>query len=71
MGHKKGLQCPFSLFGGEKVKIRALVSFAGKVTMAPGQIRDVPDDIAEDLIQAKYAEKVTTSKKSGAKSENK
>lgn len=39
--------------------------------MAPGEIRDVPDEIADDLIQAKYAEKVTTAKKSGAKNEDK
>lgn len=65
----------FSLYGGEKVKINALVSFAGKVTMATGEVRDVPDEIANDLIQANFAEKVTTkgttSKKSGVKNEDK
>lgn len=58
-----------SFYGGGKVKIKALVSFAGKVTMVAGEVRDVKDEIAEDLIQAKYAEKVTTSKKSGVKNE--
>ena len=51
------------------MKIKALVSFAGIVTMGRGEIRNVPDDIAKDLIQAKHAEKVT-SKKSGESDEN-
>ena len=53
------------------MKIKALVSFAGIVTMGVGEVKDVPTEIANDLIQAKYAEKVnTSSKKSGENNEN-
>lgn len=52
------------------MKIKALVSFAGVVTMGVGEVRDVPANIANDLIQAKYAEKISASKKSGEKNEN-
>lgn len=68
MGH---IFCPISLVEVGRLKIKALVSFAGKVTMAPGEIREVPNEIAEDLIRAGYAEKVTTAKKSGVKNESK
>ena len=36
--------------------IRAIVSFAGAVSMGPGEVRDVADDLAEDLIRAGHAE---------------
>ena len=40
------------------MKIVALTGFAGKESMAMGQVKDVPDPIALDLINAGYAEKV-------------
>ena len=40
--------------------IRAIVSFAGAVSMGPGEVRDVADDLAEDLIRAGLAEEAQT-----------
>ena len=39
-------------------KIKALKSFSGAVTVAKGQTRDVPDELAEDVIKAGLAEEV-------------
>ncbi len=47
--------------------IRALVSFAGAVSMIPGETRAVSDELAADLIQAGYAE---ASKKAARGKEN-
>lgn len=53
------------------MKVKALVSFAGQVTMAPGEVRDIEDKmICEDLIGAGYVEELKTTKKV-AKDENK
>lgn len=44
--------------------IKALTSFAGKVAMYEGEIREVVEkEIAEDLIKAGYAIKYETDKK--------
>ncbi len=41
------------------MKIRALISFAGMVTMGAGEVRDdVEKNVAEDLIAAGYVEEV-------------
>ena len=40
------------------MKIKANVSFAGEVIMAPGEEKDVPDAIGKDLVAAGYAEEV-------------
>lgn len=41
------------------MKIKALVSFAGAVSMAEGEIRDVADErLAASLIACRYAERV-------------
>lgn len=37
------------------MKIKALVSFAGSATMAVGEIKDVPDEIAADVIRCGFA----------------
>jgi len=37
------------------MRIKALRGFSGKVAMAPGEERDVRDEIAADLIKAGYA----------------
>lgn len=58
----------------DMMKIRALKSFAGPYgAFVPGQVKDVPDWLAKDWIDAGFAEKVKTvkpKKKRGAK-ENK
>jgi hypothetical protein len=49
------------------MKVKALVSFAGQVTMAPGDVREIKDKaICEDLIKAGYVEEVKTTKKEKA-----
>lgn len=40
------------------MKIKALIPFVGQVTMGAGDTRDVPDEVAKDLIDAGYATKV-------------
>lgn len=52
------------------MKIKAKVSFAGEnFSAAQGAVVTVPEDVAEDLIQAGYAEPVeeTRAKKTNAK----
>jgi len=41
-------------------KVKALTPFAGLVTMGIGEIRQIPDDIARDLIACGYAEEIET-----------
>lgn len=53
-------------------KIKALVGFAGVVTLAAGQTADVTDEAAADLLKAGFAEEVAEEKaapkkKGGAK----
>lgn len=38
------------------MKIKALTSFAGAATMAVGEIKDVPDAVAADVIRCGFAE---------------
>ena len=38
--------------------VRAKVSFAGQVSMAKNEVRDVPKDIAAPLLKCKYLEAV-------------
>lgn len=45
------------------MEIRALVSFAGGVSMAKGEERAVSESLAADLIQAGYAEAVRKGEK--------
>ena len=41
------------------MKVRALVSFSGIVSMAVDEVADIPDDfVAADLIRARYVEKI-------------
>ena len=44
------------------MKIKALISFAGAVSMRQSETRDVSDDTAKDLVRAGYAEKVAGGK---------
>lgn len=38
------------------MKVKALVSFAGIVSMIPGETREISPEIAKSLIKAKYVE---------------
>ena len=43
------------------MKIKALCSFAGVVSMAKGEIRDCENmDVVNDLLESRYVEKVKT-----------
>jgi hypothetical protein len=52
---------------------KATISFAGKISMTQGEIRDISDSpVVKDLIKAGYIEKVEkTGKKKTAKKEDK
>lgn len=46
------------------MKVKALVSFAGSVTMARDEVKDIKEEsIVEDLLRAGYVEQVKTTKK--------
>lgn len=46
------------------MKVKALVSFAGAVTMGKGEEREITDKtICKDLIQAGYVEEMKSTKK--------
>lgn len=36
------------------MRVRAVVRFAGKVSMAIGEVRDIPDEVAAPLIRDGY-----------------
>ena len=42
--------------------VKAKVSFAGLVTMSKGEIREVCEEVAADLLRAGYASEVKVSK---------
>lgn len=44
------------------MKVKALVSFSGQVTMSKGETRVVKKEIAEDLLQAGHVEEVVSKK---------
>ncbi len=46
------------------MKVKALVSFSGEVTMTKGEQLEIKNkEILEDLLQAEYVEEVKVSKK--------
>lgn len=46
------------------VKVKALVSFSGIITMTKDEVRDIANkEIYEDLLRAKYVEKVKSPNK--------
>lgn len=52
------------------MKVKALVSFAGIVNMAEGEVREIPDkDLCEDLLHAGYIEEVEKTQKAIEKEE--
>lgn len=50
------------------MKIKALVSFVGRVSMTQGEVKEVSEEVAKDLIKAKHAKKVVG--KGGDEGEN-
>jgi len=44
------------------MKVKATVSFAGELSMAAGEVRDVPKDVAAPLLKCGYLEAVKTPK---------
>ncbi|WP_285397639.1 hypothetical protein [Lysinibacillus sp. fls2-241-R2A-57] len=44
------------------MKVKALVSFSGQVTMSKGEIKVVKKEIADDLLQAGHVEEVVSKK---------
>lgn len=40
------------------MKVRAMLSFAGQISMGPGEVRDVPEDVAAPLLACGYVEAV-------------
>lgn len=42
--------------------IKAMTSFSGKVSMCKGEVKDVQEDIADDLISCGYAKKTKPEK---------
>lgn len=50
------------------MQVKALVSFAGKVTMSKGEVGEISDlSIANDLLKAGYIEEVKKPKKEAKK----
>lgn len=46
------------------MKVKALISFSGLISMSKGEVRDIANkEIYEDLLKAKYVEKVKTDNK--------
>jgi hypothetical protein len=46
------------------MKVKALASFAGTITMALNEVKDIKDkDVLEDLLRAGYVVEVKSSKK--------
>ncbi|MCF0163193.1 MAG: hypothetical protein HUJ88_11540 [Fusobacterium necrophorum] len=43
--------------------VKALVSFAGSLTMFPGEIREVNNEVAKDLLDSGYVEEVKSEAK--------
>ena len=54
------------------MKYKAKVNFSGnKISMCVGEVKEVADDIAKDLLRAGYIEKVDPAVKGEAKTEAK
>jgi len=53
------------------MKVKALVSFAGVVSMMPGETREISPEIAENLIKANYVEEVVDRQVEAEKPEEK
>ena len=42
------------------MKVKATTNFAGEICMATGEVRDVPESVAEPLLKCGYLEAVET-----------
>lgn len=45
------------------MRYKALVTFVGQVAMVKGEVREIPERFAEDLLNAKYVEQVKAEEK--------
>lgn len=45
------------------MRIKALTSFVGKISMIPNEVREVADEIGRDLVRAGHAVEVKLEKK--------
>ena len=53
------------------MKVEALTSFAGRVSMFKGEVKDIDDSLADSLAKVGYVKKLETKeKKSNGKSSN-
>lgn len=46
------------------MKVKAMTTFAGKVTMIKGESKDIKKELADDLIRAKFVKELKTKKPS-------
>ena len=51
------------------MKVKATVSFAGELSMAAGEVRDVPKDVAAPLLKCGYLKAVKNEKSTGSEGE--
>lgn len=51
------------------MKVKATVSFAGELSMAAGEVRDVPRDVAAPLLKCGYLEAVKKGKNTDSEEE--
>jgi len=51
------------------MKVKATVSFAGELSMAAGEVRDVPKDVAAPLLKCGYLEAVKKGKNTDSEEE--
>ena len=51
------------------MKVKATVSFAGELSMAAGEVRDVPKDVAAPLLKCGYLEAVKKGKNADSEEE--
>ena len=51
------------------MKVKAAVSFAGELSMAAGEVRDVPKDVAAPLLKCGYLEAVKKGKNTDSEEE--
>ena len=51
------------------MKVKATVSFAGELSMAAGEVRDAPKDVAAPLLKCGYLEVVKKGKNTDSEEE--
>lgn len=53
------------------MKVKARISFSGLVSMSVGDVFDISDDVAKDLLDAEYVEAVEATAEEAPKNEGK